>query len=100
MLLNDCHFTVGAFIFGTFATAYFLGSLGFAAYSLFDNMVVGYMLPLGYYMLNLFSGPELGNFYLFSLANGSLSEKCWLFGGGVTLFAFGIVYGSLVRRIR
>lgn len=100
MLLNDCHFTVGSFIFGTFATAFFLGSLGFAAYSLFDNMVVGYMLPLGYYMLNLFSGARLGNFYLFSLAHGSLSEKYWLFGGGVTLLAFGIVYRSLVRRIR
>ncbi|WP_334074469.1 hypothetical protein [Paenibacillus sp. A14] len=100
MLLNDCQFAVDAFIFGTFATAYFLGSIGFAAYSLFDNMVVGYMLPLGYYMLNLFSGAKLGNFYLFSLEKGSLIEKYWQFAGGMILFASGIVYRSMVRRIR
>lgn len=100
MLLNHCQFAAGPFIFGTFATAFFLGSIGFAAYSLSGSVAIGYMLPLGYYMLNIFSGVRLGKLYLFSLASGSLREKYWLLGGGVILIGIGILYRSMVRKIR
>ncbi|GGF59465.1 ABC transporter permease [Paenibacillus albidus] len=100
MLLNHCQFAAGPFILGTFATALFLGSLGFLAYSLSDNLVTGYILPTVYYTLNMFSGQKLGNFYLFSLSKESMNEKYWLLGGAVVLFAVGTAYRAIVRKVR
>jgi hypothetical protein len=100
MLLMSCEFDVLKYIFGTFATAFFLGALGFAAYAVSDNIVAGYLLPLGYYTFNMFSGSEqLKNIYLFTLAKESLTEKYWLISIGAVFAAAGIIYKQIIKSV-
>lgn len=97
MKLEHCDFNVLEFGFGTIATALFLGALGFAAISLSNNLVIGYMIPLFIYMLNMFAGNKLKMFYLFSLSVNSLSEKYWLLLGALLFILAGILY-RLVQK--
>jgi len=101
MILSSCEFDAIKFIFGTFATAFFLGALGFAAYAITDNIVAGYLLPLGYYVFNMFSSSkQLKNFYLFTLNRDVLTEKYYLLAAGVLLIAVGIIYKRILIKIR
>lgn len=100
MILLSCEFDALKYIFGTFATAFFLGSLGFTAYAVSDNVVAGYLFPLGYYMFNMFSGRSLKNLYLFSLSGNSFTEKYWLLGIGAALIIAGILFRYILKKIR
>ena len=85
---------------GAFITALLLGSLGFAAYAVSDNLVIGYLLPLGCFMVNFMSGTKLGNFYLFSLANENFTPKYWLLGSVFLLFMVGFTFRIIERKVR
>jgi len=101
MLLLSCEFGAVRFVIGTFSTAFFLGALGFAAYAISDNIVAGYLCPIGYYVLNFFLGGDIGrNIYLFSLADNSLVEKYLLLIVGTLLTATGIVARWIKKRLR
>jgi len=76
------------FFIGTFATAFFLGAIGFAFHAFLNNIVIGYFAAIVYYLLNFSLGTRLGNFWLFSLSVGSMDEKYWLMCAGVLLFVF------------
>ena len=80
-----CHF------FGGFSSALFLGSVGFFFAGISQNTIVGYMVSLIYYIANFGLKDELKGFYLFSMSAGSFTEKYWMFGGSVVLFAVGFV---------
>jgi hypothetical protein len=87
-------FTVA--VFGTFSGSVFLGALGLLAYGLSNAITVGYMVPMVYYMLNLFGGKKyFGKLYLFSMASGSMTEKYWLFALGILLISVTLV----LRRV-
>ena len=76
---NGCAVRFFPAVFGTFSNGVFLGALGLLAYGLSDAIAVGYMAPMVCYMLNLFGGKKyFGNLYLFSMAEGSMTEKYWL----------------------
>lgn len=94
--LGKCEFDVVKFTAGTFATSFFLGSLGFAAYGITGNVVVGYLIPISYHLLNFFSGSKLGSVYLFSLSEGSFSEKYWLFGIGVLFIIITLAWRYII----
>lgn len=101
MLLMDCVFDASMYTVGTFASAFILGAMGFTAYALTDNVVIGYMLPVGYFAINISSAPgELGNFYLFSLAYGSFEEKYWLMTTGASFIAIGFLFKWVMKRLR
>ena len=72
---------------GGFATALFLGSLGFLFAGISQNIITGYMVSLIYYMINFGMKDELKNLYLFSMSAGSFNEKYWLLGGSAVLMA-------------
>lgn len=96
--LSLCHCTVTfALVFGAFADALFLGSLGYASSAITKNIPVSYMLPLIYYALNYSAGSRLGKFYLFGMMNGDVSPNPWLFLGGICFLAVGLAV-SAVRR--
>ena len=89
--------TVRHFV-GGFATALFLGSLGFFFAGISQNTVIGHMVSMIYYISNFGIKDELKNLYLFSMSAGSFTEKYWLLGGSMILFilAFFILkYGKL-----
>lgn len=68
---------------GALFTAVFLGSLGLFSSGVSRNIAVGYMVPMLYYVVNFAGGNKLGNFYLFSMAQGSFNEKYWLLSGSI-----------------
>ena len=78
----------------------FLGALGFTTCAFTGNLVAGYLVSAGYFMLNFFVGDKLGKLYLFSLSLDSFEEKYWLLTASTLLFAcsFGWRYFVLKKR--
>ena len=101
MILSSCEFDAAKFIAGTFATAFFLGALGFTAYAITDNIVAGYLFALVYYTFNMFSsGAQLKNIYLFTLADNDLTEKYRLLIIGALLSVTGFLYKFMKKKLR
>lgn len=89
------------YVMGTFATAFFLGTLGLFCYVLFNQIAIGYMIPFGYYAFNMMSGSgNLGKFYLFSLSQGSFEEKYWLMASSALLIGSILMIKKVVRKTR
>lgn len=90
MRAGNCEMEMGRYYLGTMAEAVGFGGLGIFAYALSDNVVAGYMIPLGYYVAALGGGAKyLGKFYPF----GMLTDYCtkyWILLGGIVLIAGGI----------
>lgn len=96
---GNSFFPVWKSFFGTFAEAMALGGLGILCYALSDNPVIGYMAGLFYYLLNYGSGQKyLKNFYLFSMMEGSYTEKIYLGAAAVVMIAVGIYWRTVRRR--
>ena len=101
MILMSCEFDILKFIFGTFITAFFLGASGFITYSVSNNIVVGYLLPLGYYTFNMFIGSkQLKYIYLFTLTQNGFTEKYSLLGLGLIFIAAGILFRYILSKTR
>ena len=97
MLCRESEVTVQHFI-GGFASALFLGSLGFFFAGITQNTIPGYMVSAIYYIANYSLKKELNNFYLFSMSAGSFTEKYWLLGGSAVLFIAAFVLLKYIRR--
>ncbi|MDO5519796.1 MAG: hypothetical protein Q4G58_04815 [bacterium] len=90
-----CIFDFGQYFYGTISTCIFLGGLGILVYSIVDNVSVGYMLPILYYILCYGAGKKyLGKFYLFSMLQGNVSDKKYLLIVGILMIAAGVFYRS------
>lgn len=88
---NCCEFPTVWYFLGTYAEMLFMGGLGLFFYGLCDNLVIGYMMPVMYYIAAMGSGKKiLKLFYPFSMAMGSYKEKWALAAAGVLLIAGGI----------
>ena len=95
----NCIFPIAEFWLGTVITALFLGSIGFFVYSVTDNLIIGYMLAVMYFIINMFlPSKSLGNFYLFSLGLDSFNEKYWLLAGALLLLSLGVVYKAINKK--
>ena len=82
---SESDITVRHFV-GGFASALFLGALGFFVAGISKNAVIGYMVSMIYYISNFAMKDELKNMYLFSMSAGSFHEKYWLIGSSAILF--------------
>lgn len=100
MRLWHCEFEVGKFIIGTFASAFFLGAIGFAFHALTNNVVVGYLAAITYYLLNFTMGSKLKAVYLFSLSKDSFTEKFWLLGIGAFILFASLWWKSIATKRR
>lgn len=100
MQMNMCSFPTFQFWIGTFATAFGLGSLGFMSYALSENLVVGYLVPSAFYLMNLVTGSKLGYFYLFSLSINQMLEKYIWLAMGIGLIVIGLVFRYFKRITR
>lgn len=89
--------TVRHFV-GGFATALFLGSLGFFFAGISQNTIVGYMISMIYYITNFGIKDELKDLYLFSMSAGSFTEKYWLIGGSAVLFTVTFLLIKCIRK--
>ena len=88
---QGCEFPVVKYFFGTLAQMLFMGGLGIFFYGLCDNLVIGYMAPMVYFIAASGGGEKwLRMFYPFSMARGSYGEKIWLAVGAALLAGAGI----------
>lgn len=88
---NNCEFPVVRYFLGTYVEMLFMGGLGLFCYGLCDNLVIGYMIPMLYYITAMGSGNKfLKLFYPFSMVTGSYKEKYVLIIAGAFLIAGGI----------
>lgn len=93
--IGNCTFDFGQYFYGTISTCIFLGGLGILVYSIVDNIAVGYMVPVLYYILCYGTGSKyLGKFYLFSMMQGNILDKKYLFTAGILMIIAGIFYRS------
>ena len=92
---GNCEFAFLKLYMGELATMVFLGGMGIFFYALTDQVVVGYMIPLLYYMLNITISPnKIKGLYLFSMSIGKYEWKWTLGLAGVVLLAAGIAIRS------
>lgn len=88
---HGCEFPTGKYFCGTLAEMFFLGGLGLFFYGLSDNFVIGYMVPIVYYIAAVGGGEKyLRMFYPFSMLRGSYDEKVWLLAAAALLAGAGI----------
>lgn len=88
---HGCEFSAGKYFCGTLAEMFFLGGLGLFFYGLSDNFVIGYMVPIVYYIAAVGGGEKyLRMFYPFSMVRGSYDEKVWLLAAAALLAGAGI----------
>ena len=86
MQCSESEVTLRHFV-GGFCSALFLGSLGFFFAGISRNTILGYMVSMIYFITNFALRKELRGFYLFSMSAGSFTEKYWLLGGSMVLYA-------------
>lgn len=88
---GNCQFDFGKLYLGTLATMVFLGGMGILLYALTDQVVIGYMIPILYYILCISAGSDkLGMFYLFSMSQGEFGAKAVLGAAGILMIGIGI----------
>jgi len=98
---NGCAISLPSAVYGAFSGGIFLGALGLLAYGASRVITVGYMVPLTYYMLNLFGAKKIfGNLYLFSMTSGSMTEKYWLFAAGLILITLALLVRNKALHLR
>ncbi|MGL5354388.1 MAG: hypothetical protein ACRDA5_13890 [Clostridium sp.] len=92
---GNCIFDFWQYFYSTMSTCIFLGGVGILVYSVVDNLAVGYMMPVLYYILCYGGGSKyLGKFYLFSLMEGNIYEKRYLLITGILMIIAGLFYKS------
>lgn len=93
MRWKNCVFPFIPYVAGTVISATALGSLGFAVSVFSHSIITGYLISVGYFLLNF-----LGNlssksiFCLFSMSTGSYEAKIWLSGLSILLIILALFY--------
>lgn len=93
---NQCGFPAVKYYLGTFAEMVFFGGIGLFFYGLSDNLVIGYMASIVYYIMAVGSGKKyLKILYPFSMSMESYTEKICLI-----VTAAGMIAGGIYFRCR
>lgn len=91
MRAGDCEMEPVKYYFGTMAEVIAFGGLGIFAYAVSDNLIVGYMIPLGYYVAGISAGYRyMKKFYPFGMLT-DYETKYWILGVGIVLMACGVL---------
>lgn len=73
-------------LIGGIASAWFLGAVGFAVAGITNNVTVGYMTAMLYYLANYGMKDKVGKFFLFPMSYlGRFDESGWLIFGAASL---------------
>ncbi|MBD5143057.1 MAG: hypothetical protein HDT22_05520 [Ruminococcus sp.] len=83
---------------GGFSSALFLGTLGFCVSGISNNVILGYMIAMIYYVANFAMKKELKCWYLFSMSAGSFQEKYWLLATSILLIIFVFIYLKFTKK--
>lgn len=93
MKMKNCTFPYMNYVIGTVISEIALGSVGFFTVVLSDSVAAGYLVSIGYFLINYLGNLSgAGIFCLFSMAAGNFMTKIWLFGIGTLLMTVTLVY--------
>ena len=84
-------FSVGSLWLGSFAEIFFLGSIGFFVSGITNQVILGYMVSVIYFMLNIGGSKCLGKFALFQMMKGSYDFTALMLPTAFLLLAGGII---------
>ncbi len=97
--INQCEFSFAKYMYGGFTSAWVLGGICVFTSGVSGSTIIGYLVGFVYYLINFGSGSKyLGKFYLFSMLQGGISDKIYLFGLGTLLISAGFVINVCKRR--
>lgn len=98
MVMGGGNFDAGSLLLGAYCEIFFLGSIGFFASAVTNQVVVGYMIAVVYYVVNIGGGKYLGRFALFQMMKGEYGSWIYWLLGAVALLASGVVVRERMRR--
>lgn len=81
---------------GTFSEVIFLGSIGFFVSAITNQVVIGFMVSVMYYAVNIGISERFGSLGLFQMMRGTYNFWYWMLMGGVVL----IIAGIIIRESR
>lgn len=93
MIMKNCTFPYMSYVMGAVISEVALGSIGFFAAELSDSVIAGYLVSIGYFLLNYLgniSGTDV--FCLFSMGTGNFTTKVWLLGISILQITIALVH--------
>lgn len=84
-------FSVSSLWLGSFAEIFFLGSIGFFVSGITNQVILGYMVSVLYFMVNIGGSKYLGKFALFQMMKGSYDFVALMLPAAFVLLAGGII---------
>lgn len=100
MIWNNCVFPFGLYVTGAVISAIALGSLGFVIIIFSNSILAGYLLSIGYFLLNFLGNiSENSIFYLFSMGKGNYVTKIGLLGLSFLMIAVAFIYERKIHSI-
>lgn len=91
MIRGGSVFEINLLFRGAFCEILFLGSIGFFASALTNQAVLGYMLAVIYFAVNIGGGKTFGKFALFMMMKGEYGTWPYWLLGSAALFIGGVV---------
>lgn len=88
--LENSEFEVEKLWFGSFVEIAFLGAVGFFVSGVTNQVVLGYMVSILYFVGNIGGSKYFGKFALFQMMKGDFSFLPWMAAGTLILLAGGI----------
>ncbi len=93
MVRKNCTFPFIRYVTGTVISAMALGSIGFLVSELSNSVVAGYLVSVGYFLLNFLGSVSNDSlFYLFSMGIGEFTAKLWLILLSILFMAISLIY--------
>ncbi len=89
--LGNSEFEAGKLWLGSFAEILFLGAVGFCVSGITNQVVLGYMVSVLYFVGNIGGSKYFGKLALFQMMKGDFTFMPWMMTGAVILLAAGIV---------
>lgn len=98
MVRGGGSFDAGSLFGGACCEILFLGGIGFFASAVTNQAVVGYMIAVVYYAMNISGGKYLGRFALFQMMRGEYGSWIYWFLGAAALLVSGVAARERMRR--
>lgn len=89
--LGNSEFEAGKLWLGSFIEILYLGAVGFFVSGITNQVILGYMVSILYFVGNIGGSKYFGKLALFQMMKGNFTFLPWMLAGAVVLLAAGIV---------
>lgn len=96
--LGNSEFEVGKLWLGSFTEILFLGAVGFCVSGITNQVVLGYMVSVLYFVGNIGGSKYFGKLALFQMMKGDFAFIPWMMAGAVILLVAGIVIREKINQ--